>query len=111
GSSSLGGGPRSTGTAYTTSTRSHERVEAFHRGAVGADPFDGGNMKQKFKGLVGASAVAGLVLAGAVGASAVPTETTELVGYFEVQDKVANPTPAGWFSEGDDGIADVSFNL
>ena len=67
-------------------------------------------MDRKFKSLVDGAAAVGLVVAGAVAASADGATVVEKVGYFEVQGE-DNPTPAGWFSEGDDGIADVSFSL
>src|SRR5690606_22455969 len=70
---------------------------------------DGGSMNRKFTSLAGGLAVAALVVGGSVAASAAGSTQTEKVGYFEVQSET-NPTPAGWFSEGDDGIEAISFN-
>ncbi len=66
-------------------------------------------MNRKFTSLAGGLAVAALVVGGSVAASAAGSTQTEKVGYFEVQSET-NPTPAGWFSEEDDGIEAISFN-
>src|SRR5690606_34420552 len=68
---------------------------------------DGGSMNRKFTSLAGGLAVAALVVGGSVAASAAGSTQTEKVGYFEVQD---GTSPAGWFSEGDDGIEAISFS-
>ena len=65
-------------------------------------------MNRKFTTLVGGSAIAGLVLAGAVAATANGGQTIEKVGYFEVQSKTNNIAPTAWFSEGDDDVAGLS---
>ena len=67
-------------------------------------------MTRKLKALAGGMAVAALATAGAVAANAAGSSTVEKVGYFEVQGD-ENPSPAGWFSEGDDGIADLRRRL
>ena len=65
-------------------------------------------MNRKFKTLAGGAAVAGLVFAGAVAASAVDPVKVEKVGYFEVQGEVNNVAPEAWFSEGDDDVAGIT---
>src|SRR5690606_14847745 len=72
----------------------------------GSRVFTGGMMSLRIRSIVGSAAVAGLVIAGTVAASATDPVTIEKVGYFEVQgdSKVAganNVEPEAWFSEHD----------